>query len=343
MLEFLFATIFVFIPFFLLFLAIIPSFKYMKMIMIIIQLIFSFALVSKILYKKHSLYSAPNVQYIQNRDLFPIKSLYKIENAGGEFHSVSYVTMDNNKFSLIQTDKYSTQCLEHYFIKKDEVCPITDIKFDNKSSNIYNDYIQKNDNEYFYYTNQNKLGKLYKSFNYSEFEQRKKDSFTNDELNKIARKEFDKISNPILDFKYFIKFFDVICIFLIITSLFFSLFEYADDLKCGVVRIFNLFLQLIILIIYIIRYSKFIKVKQFLIDNKDIYNNDSYYPNKFINFDSVPLAISISIFIINTLYITFPNRKLCVKIPENFLKLNQKFIVTFYIVFSLYPNFHLKY
>ena len=125
----------------------------------------------------------------------------------------------------------------------------------------------------------------------------------------------------------------MICIFLIITSLFFSLFEYADDLKCGVVRIFNLFLQLIILIIYIIRYSKFIKVKQFLIDNKDIYKNDSYYPNKFINFDSVPLALSISIFIINTLYITFPNRKLCVKIPENFLKFNQEFIVTFYIIF----------
>ena len=186
MLEFLITTIFVFIPFFLLFLVIIPSFKYMKMIMIIIQLIFSFALVSKILYKKHSLYSAPNVQYIQNTDFFPIKSLYKIENTDGEFHNVSYDIMDNNKFSIIQTDKYSTQCLEHYFIKKNEVCPITDIKFYNKSSNIYNDYIQKNDNEYFYYTNQNKLGKLYKSFNYSEFEQGKEDSFTNDELNIIA-------------------------------------------------------------------------------------------------------------------------------------------------------------
>ena len=54
--------------------------------------------------------------------------------------------------------------------------------------------------------------KLYKLFNYSEFEKNNEDSLSNQEINKIARKEFNKISNPILDFKYFIKFFDVYCI-----------------------------------------------------------------------------------------------------------------------------------
>ena len=318
---------------------IIPSFKWMKMIMIIIQLIFSFALVSKILYKNHSLYSAPNVQYIQRTDFYPIKSLYKVENGDGVFKNINYILMDNNEFSLVQNEKYSTQCLEHYFIKKGENCPITDIIFDNRSSNIYNNVIQKSNEEYFYYTNQNKLGKLYKSFNYSEFEENKEDNFSNDDINKIFRKETNKISNPIIDFKYFIKFFDVICIFLIITSLFFSLFEYADDLKFGVVRIFNIFFQLIILIIYIIRYSKFINVKQFLIDNEDIYKNDAYYPNKRINFDSVPLVISINIFIINTLYIIFPNRTLTLKIPKDCLTFNEELIIIFYIVFFLLSKF----
>ena len=126
---------------------------------------------------------------------------------------------------------------------------------------------------------------------------------------------------------------------MIITSLFFSLFEYADDLKFGVIRIFNIFLLLIILIIYIIRYSKFIKVKQFLIDNEDIYENDAYYPNKVINFDSVPLVISINIFIINTLYIIFPNRRLALNISEDFLTFKKDPIKISYIVFFFLSKF----
>ena len=153
--------------------------------MIIIQFIFSIPLLCNILIKKHSLYNAPRVQYIQSTDFYPIKSLHKIENEDGTFHNISYDIMDNNEFSIIKTDKYSTQCLENYFIKNGEVCPITEIIFDNKASNIYNGYIQISNNEYFYYTNENKIGKLYKSFNYSDFEENKEDSFSNVEIDKI--------------------------------------------------------------------------------------------------------------------------------------------------------------
>ena len=52
---------------------------------------------------------------------------------------------------------------------------------------------------------------------------------------------------------------------------------------------------------------KFVKVKQFFFDNRDIYENDSYFPNKVLNFDSVPLAVSLNLFIINLLYVIFPN------------------------------------
>ena len=309
MLEFLYITIILF-PFFLLLFFIFPVFKYAKITMIIIQFIFSIPLLCNILIKKHSLYNAPRVQYIQSTDFYPIKSLHKIENEDGTFHNISYDIMDNNEFSIIKTDKYSTQCLENYFIKNGEVCPITEIIFDNKASNIYNGYIQISNNEYFYYTNKNKIGKLYKSFDYSDFEENREDSFSNVEIDKIVRKELNKISNPILDFKYFVKFFDAICLILIITSFILSIFEYNDDTRLGMLRIINLVLQFIILIIYIIRFSKFLKVKLFLFDNEDIYKNDSYYPKKDFNFDSVPLAITINIFIINALYIAFPNNEI---------------------------------
>ena len=88
--------------------------------MIIIQIIFSAILASNNFYRKHSLYSAPPVQYIQSTNFYPINSLYAHYNINGEFINISYHTMDNNKFSLIQSEKYQTQCLEHYFIAKDE-------------------------------------------------------------------------------------------------------------------------------------------------------------------------------------------------------------------------------
>jgi len=331
MIEFLYTTLVLLPVFFILFL-IIPAFKYIKMIMIIIQLIFSFILVSKNFYKKHSLYSAPRVQYIQRLDFYPINYIYRTDNINGTFNEISYDTMSDNTFSLIQTEKYSTQCLEHYFIKNNENCPITDIKFDNKFNKINQDFIQISDNEYLYYTNQDKLGKLYKSIKYSEFEGIKEDAFTYNTINKIARKEFNKISNPILDFKYFINFFDVICPMLIITSLSFSFFEHVDDLKLGVLRIMNISLQIIILIIYIVRFYKFIKVKQFLFDNEDIYENDSYFPNKVFNIDSFPLALSINLFIINTLYIAFPNHELCLDVPNNCLSFNIKHVCLLYVL-----------
>ena len=113
--------------------------------------------------------------------------------------------------------------------------------------------------------------------------------------------------NPILDFKYFIKFFDVVCIILVINSLLITPLEDLKDRKFGVLRIINTFVQFSILIIYIIRFIKFTKVKQFFFDNRDIYENDSYFPNKVLNFDSVPLAVSLNLFIINLLYVIFLN------------------------------------
>ena len=62
-----------------------------------------------------------------------------------------------------------------------------------------------------------------------------------------------------------------------------------------------------ILILYTIRFIKFLEMKKFLFENEDIYKNESYFPNKIFNRDNFPLAISINMFLFNLLYIFYKN------------------------------------
>ena len=172
MIEVLSATIVIF-AFFLIISFVIQNFKITKMIMLSFQLFLSFILLSNSFYKNLYLYKGLRLQYIQSTDFYPIESLYKTYFENGTFEKISFKRMNSNKYSIMKTNEYSTQCLENYFIKANESCPITDIKFEKTKSNEYHNYIQISDNEYLYYTRENKLGKLYKSFNYSEFKKNK--------------------------------------------------------------------------------------------------------------------------------------------------------------------------
>jgi len=307
MIELLYTTLVLFGFFFPLFL-IFPIFKFMKLVILSFQLILSFILLSKNFYKKHSLYNSPKFQNIQSTDFYPIKDLYKIRN------EISFNITTYNKFSLIKTEIYSKQCLKNYFIQEKEFCPITDIILEKTKSDIYKNYIQLNDNEYIYYTNENKLGKLYKSFNYSNFKENKEDVFS---LDKIVRKEYNKLSNPILNFKNYIKYSDIICTLLIFSSLLYSLFEPLNNLRCGFFILVNLIIQITLLVLYILKFVKFIEIKKFLFDNNDIYGDDSYYPNKVFNIDSFPIAISLNFFIYDLLFIFFPNKISCFEVDKN--------------------------
>ena len=254
MIELLYTTLVVFSLFFPLFL-ICNKFKYMGIFITISQLIISFILLSNNFYKKHPLYKIPKFQPIQQLDFYPIKELFETNFVNGDI-DINFDTIKTNKFSLIKSNKYSKQCLENYFIESNEACPITDIIFEKNRNKIYQNYIQIYDNEYLYYTNENKLGKLYKSFNYYKFRENKTDIFTLDE---IVRKEYNKKSNPIKDFKYYIEFYNIICLTLIIISLFYSIFEFYNKLNCNeIFHSSNIFVQLIILVIYSIRFIKFI-------------------------------------------------------------------------------------
>ena len=271
-----------------------PNFKTMKTIIIFCQLIISFILLSKNFYKKHSLYKSPKFQYIQSTEFYPIKTLFKELYENGKFKNIKFDRVSYREFSLIKTQKYSKQCLEHYFIQKNNECPITDIKLEETEENENKNYIyiQVDENEYLSYINKNIDGKLYKSFNYTDFKEKREDNFT---LEKIIRNEYNKLTNPIIDFKLYIQSFDIICSILIFISFIYSFFEYSNDKKFGTFRISGLVIQIIILIIYIIRYTKFIKVKNFLKENKDLYENEAYFPNKYFNIDSFPLSLSVDL------------------------------------------------
>ena len=310
-----------FIPVFFVF----PVFKQMKTFIIFFQLLISFILLSKNFYKKHSLYKDQKFEFIQSLDFCPINSL-SFNSSTGEIQND---TMSDKNFSLIKKDKFSLQCLEHYFINKNELCPITDIKLGKGESNEYQNYFQMNDNEYIYYTRENKLGKLYKSFNYSDFKNNIENSSN---IDNIVKKEFNKLSNPVIEFKNYIKFCDVVCLILLLISAWYSVFESLDDLRFGWFRITNILIQFTILVLNIIRYIKFIEVKQFLIENKEMYKEKKYFPSKVFNIDSFPLALSINIFIFNILYFVFPNKISFHKIDKNHFNLNKHFIVFCYLI-----------
>ena len=143
MIELLYTTLVIFafsIPFYFVF----QHFKFLKIGLIIFQLIISVILLTNNFYKKHSLYKDPNAQnitYIRYTDFYPISSLSKTYYSDGTFKNISYRTMRKSRFSLIKTTKFSTKCLENYYIDNDESCPITDIKLGNKGDNIYRNFI----------------------------------------------------------------------------------------------------------------------------------------------------------------------------------------------------------
>ena len=306
MLELLYTTLVLFgffLPFFFFF----PTFQPMKIFMILFQLILSIILLSKNFYKKHSLYKMPKFNPIHSLDFEPIKSLYLTYQENGTIKNISYDTLSNTEFSLIKTDQFKFKCSEKYYINIKDSCPITDIKLEKEKNNRYRNYIQINKKEILYYTTYVNLGKLYKSFNYSDFKRNKEDIF---DINKLSRKEFHKLSNPILDFKFFIQFCDIFCFTSIFLSLCFAFFESVDILKINFFKILNLILQSIILYFNYVRFIKFIEIKKFLFENKDIYSdkNESYYPNSIFNIDSFPIALSLNIFIFKALFGVFPKK-----------------------------------
>ena len=124
--------------------------------------------------------------------------------------------------------------------------------------------------------------------------------------------------------------------------MFYSIFEFYNKLNCNeIFHSSNIFVQLIILVIYSIRFIKFTETKKFLFDNGDIYKKESYFPNKVFNIDSFPIALSLNLFIFYLLYLIFPNKINCCEYddyPKKF-KQTELIIIIYLYLFPLFIGY----
>ena len=209
--------------------------------------------------------------------------------------------------------------------------------------------------KYLYYTNNYKTGKLYEHSERLEELDFSQNEFDYKKIKKIKRKEDNKLINPFKDFKNYIKLSDFLCLALLILISIYVFIESNDERKCSYFKIANTILEVLLLMLYLIRFIKFIKIKKFLFENKDIYSDDDeYLPHKIFNIDSFPIAVIINIHLYHIIYFLFPNkisaykRKDCVceeqclekyaceieKIPLLIFLISLPFIIS-YIIFPI--------
>ena len=299
----------------------------------IFQILLFFLLYADIFYKKNELWKNPEVyQQFHKTEFYPIINIKAIYSSDGMFKNFKYKKSDG-LFSILNKDIYNKECIENYFIKEDNECPITDIIIEKQKKDIYQGYIELkvSDEMYIYYTNEKKLdGKLYEyafisngncsnenvfKINNNCFQIYFYSNFDYLNSTSIKKKEEINFSNPFKKLKDFCKYSDVICLSFLIISFIYTLNEPYKNKKFNYFKIISLFLLLIVAILFLVRYIKFIKIKKFYNDNESTYkkdkNNDdedSYFPRKVFNLDSIPFSMSFCSLIILLVYFITPDK-----------------------------------
>ena len=320
MLELLITTITLFIGLTILF-AIPVIVHYLRFIMNLAQFTLNLVLLLKFFYKKHSLWNEPDFQPIHQLPFSPLSNILYKESNNSIFSNDSsssseniidnfYFTKCEKIYSINPSKDFSKKCFENFYVNDLAECPISDIIVKDNQTDSLKDYKEvKIKNKYLYFTKKSESVKLYTVKVPDKISINNIISIFNAELNyedieTIAKKENNKISNPIKPLKFYSKYFDYICLSLLIFSLFFFWGETHSEKKFNQFRIINLGIEIIIFLLFFIRYILFLKVKQFLQENDDIYNikepkipelSEDYFPFSFYNIDSFPIAISINI------------------------------------------------
>ena len=253
------------------------------------------------LFKKYYEYNS-----IHEIQFYPIKNLNSTTYWNGTFLGLSYNLLYDKSYRIYKTKEFSKECLENYYINSSHECPITQIKIGNgKIDNLeFKNYtkIKISDDRYLYFTNQDKKGQLYEwnyqdryNFNFSS-------NYSYKEFFKVKRKEDDKLF--IIDLQKLnkkLKFLDYIGLILIGFSFFYGFigiveFCYKElELELNYIYILDLIIQCILFILSLIQFIKFIDIKNFFLKSKNIYKIDyddynGYFPNKTLNFESIPPA-----------------------------------------------------
>ena len=306
-LDILYSLIIIFIPLFCFYLMA-PSFQYLRIIFFMVQLIIFCILSFGSKYKKNYLWNNDNYKSIHTTPYPVILDLM--------LNSYGFIDIkrEYQNYSIIETEEYSKECLNNYFIKKDEICPITDIEvksnYSYKHINLGYDMIQLSDNKYIYYKKFTRFGKLYDNifleYYHYYYQSLFNSSFDYKNIDAIKFLEEMKLDNPFKNLKKFSKYSDALWIPLFIFSFMYYLIENKDDEKWNYFRIIDYSLQLIIFILFTVRYIFFVEVKNFYINYSDIIKNNLYIVNDInkyyfnyklnipMNAESFPIAIFIT-------------------------------------------------
>jgi len=299
MLDLLITTVGVMIIYYVLFYCI----KNMKLF-VIFMLIPNFVIMLVILYgnigyQKLDLWKYPDeYQYVHKTTFLPIKS---IKNSNFDYETTDGV------YSIVEKGDYSKKCLHHYYVKKTSDCPMTDVILETTQT-THNNYIEQklSESQYLYYTRENKLdGKLYEKINKGAsvtFES----TFSAKDVQTIFDTEEKKKSDPFNNLKKYANYCDQICLVFVLMAFFSSFYEPPDNKRINANKIMSWICHSVVFILLAIRYSKYLKVKDFLKQNKDEYKD--YLPIFAFNLETVPFAIQISIFCYYILYLICPKK-----------------------------------
>ena len=299
------------------------KFIMIKLPIIIIQLIFCCILLfSNNYYKKHELWKNGKYELIHELPFSPICELTVYYGKGGSFDYLGVYTLYDRTYSLNKTGNYTKKCLDNYYIDYNNICPITQIYLYKPQSFEYSSFHELIirygiiSNRIIYYSNNySSDGRLFETTKEFSTKLNFDSEYDSEYFKKIKKKEEHKISNPLIKLKNYIKYADFICLLLLILSFIYTFFEKCDNREFNFIKIINIFIQIIIFILYLFRYIKFIKVKNFFFNNEDIYGYTqkevNYYPDPLLNIDSIPVALSFYILIINAIYAIVPEKCKC--------------------------------
>ena len=254
MLELLYTSLLLFCIFIILFF-ILPCFQLVKYIIVLSQLIICFILFSNNFYKKHILWKNNYYAFVHTLNSSPIINLYLSND------TLYSENLKDFNYSIILTKDYFFKCRENFYINSD-ICPISNIIIENQKNKEYNNYIELkiSENKYLYYTREMKYDKLFEANDLNNL------NFTNISFN--SKNNYEQyISNDTFIFNFFknIKdatyYIDFLCLSLLLFSIIYLFFESFDSLIFNPFKIVNTFIQIMIFLLYLFRYLKFIKIK----------------------------------------------------------------------------------
>ena len=320
------------------------SFQNFRIINFILEFIIFCIITFNSKLKNHYLWENTNFEPIQKLP-YPIITDIKMNHLSKYVYDLNIIT-SYQYFSIIKTTNYSKECLLNYFIKETEKCPITDIII-NDNNNILKDYSVIELETFNISFIKNKIGKLYKSFYYLDDSIKFESAIDSKDISLIKMLEIYKLYQPFSKLKKYCSSFDYIWLILYPISFIYYFRESRDDRKWNYFRVIDYISQIILIIIYTIRFSFFIVVKNFFKKikeeniNIDLKNfkidkyKSSYYPNFNINAESFPVAIGISMIFYFLLFLLIKNKWSCQK--KKFENENKEVKQKINIYFLLFP------